>query len=317
MLSRVANSVYWMSRYIERAENVARCLDVVQHLVLDLPGETGNQWSALIQASGDDADFSARYGKANEDSVERFLVFDHDNPNSIVSCLGNARENARRVREIISSEMWEQVNRSYHMIREAEKANRLASDPASFFAHFKKACHLFAGIADATMTHNDAWLFMQMGRLMERADKTSRILDAKYYMLLPRVSDVGSAYDDIQWAALLKSTSALEMYRKRHHRIDPKNVAEFLLLDREFPRSIRFSVTAVDSANQRLSGGTSATFANPAGQRLGRLRADLDYTSIEEVLTGGLHEYLDGLQMQLNDAGAAIHESYFGIRASA
>lgn len=313
MLSRVANSIYWMSRYIERAENIARFVDVVRHLVLDLPDQVTNQWESLIEATGDREAFEQRYGQATEANVIRFLTFDRENPNSICSCLWSARENARSVRETISSEMWEQINRSYLMVKDPQANDRVDDDPAAFFSHLKKACHLFVGLTDTTMTHGEGWHFGRMGRLIERADKTSRMIDVKYFVLLPRVDYVGSPYDSLQWAALLKSLSAFEMYRKRYHQIIPKHVAEFLILDRQFPRSMRYSVIKAEESLHVITGSPSATFSNLAEQRVGRLRAELDYADIQETLDAGLHEYLDGFQIKLNDFGSAVFKTFFDL----
>lgn len=313
MLSRVADTIYWMNRYIERAENTSRFVDVVRHLVLDLPDEVGNQWDSLIMATGDDEVFKERYGNANETNVIHFLTFDRENPNSIISCLWAARENARSVREVISSEMWEQINRSYLMIKDANSVRRVENDPAEFFSEFKKACHLFLGVTDATMTHGEGWHFGRMGRLIERADMTSRMIDVKYFVLLPRVDYVGSPYDSLQWTALLKSLSAFEMYRKRFHHITPKHVAEFLLLDRQFPRSIHYCLIKAEESLHTITGTPAATFSNLAEQRIGRLRAEMDYAEIQEILDSGLHEYFDAFQLKLNEFGESIHKTFCAI----
>ncbi len=313
MLSRVAESIYWMSRYMERAENLARFIDVIHHLVLDLPDDSTNQWESLLAATGDEQTFAVRYEVADANSVTRFLTFDLDNPNSIYSCLCRARENARSVRETISSEMWEQLNRSFLMVRDALASNRLADDPSAFFSHFKKACHLFLGITDTTMTHGEGWHFSRLGRLMERADKTSRILDVKYFMLLPRVDYVGSPYDNLQWGAMLKCLSAFEMYRKQFHHITPTHVVEFLMLDAQFPRSIRYCLIRAEASLHAITGSPANTFANAAEKRLGRLRADLDFVTIDEVFQVGLHEYLDRFQMRLNDVGESVFETFFAL----
>jgi A predicted alpha-helical domain with a conserved ER motif. len=197
LLSRVAESVYWMARYIERAENVARFAGVNLHLILDLPGERANQWQALVEASGDAHVFEERYGEATPDNVTRFLTFDRENPNSIVSCLAAARENARSVRDTISSEMWEQANSMYLRVTHGSGTGR-ADSLADFFSEVRMACHLFHGITDGTMSHNEAWHFMRVGRKLERADKTTRILDVKYFLLLPSLKEIGTPYDDLQ-----------------------------------------------------------------------------------------------------------------------
>ena len=218
MLARVADSIYWMSRYVERAENVARFIEVNLNLMLDLPAGSAQQWQPLVATTGDAEEFAKRYDTATQQNVIQFLTFDEENVNSIRSCLRVARENARSVREIISSEMWEHLNEFYLRVNSAEAGSR--TDPQDLLRSIKRSGHLFTGVTDATMTHNESWHFCQLGCMLERADKTSRILDVKYFLLLPTAADVGTTSDDIQWAAVLRSASAFEMYRKmsRAHR---------------------------------------------------------------------------------------------------
>ncbi len=314
MLSRVADAIYWLNRYVERAENIARVIDVNLHLLLDMPGDAAAQWAPMVHTTGDWDLFSERYGTPSRDHVVAFLTFDGANPNSIASCLRQARENARSVREIISSEMWEQVNTFYLMVRDAEAERRVLEAPHDFFTAIKMASHLFGGIADATMSHGEAWHFGRLGRLLERADKTSRILDVKYFILLPAVQDVGTPFDDIQWASVLKSASAFEMYRKRHGRLSPERVADFLILDREFPRAMHYCIIKAEESLHTISGSPSGTFQNPAEQRLGRLRSELDYAQIDEIIHAGLHEFLDGFQARLDRVGDGIFETFFALR---
>lgn len=315
MLSRVADSIFWMSRYIERAENVARFIDVNCHMILDLPVGSAEQWEPLIITSGDQERFAAGYGTAaTQENVIRFLAFDAGNPNSIVSCLRAARENARSVREIISSEMWEQVNTFYLMATAPGAARRAGEAPHEFFTEIKSASHLFTGLTETTMSHGEAWHFCRLGRLLERADKTTRLLDVKYFILLPRHTDVGSPFDDIQWSAVLRSASAFEMYRKRHGRIAPDRIVEFLLLDREFPRAVHSCLNIAEESLHATSGTPVGTFRNPAEQRLGQLRSELGYARVEDILEHGLHEFLDGLQVKLNAVGDAIFETFFALR---
>ena len=314
MLSRVADSIYWLSSYIERAENVARFIDVNLHLMLDLPTGTSEQWEPLVQTTGDVPLFAERYGAATQEHVVAFLTFDAHNPNSILSCLRMARENARSVRQSISSEMWEQVNRFYLMVSAAAGDGRLTQAPHEVLTEIKMASHLFVGITDATMSHGEGWHFGRLGRLLERADKTSRILDVKYFILLPAAADVGTPFDDIQWAAVLKSASAFEMYRKRHGRLSPDRVADFLILDREFPRAMHDCVAKAGESLHAISGTPPGTFQNLAEQHLGRLRSEFDYARIEEIIAGGLHEFLDTFQLRLNRVGDAIQETFFAMR---
>lgn len=310
MLSRVADSIYWMSRYVERAENVARFVDVTLHLLLDLPGGAAQQWQPLVDTTGDQEEFAKRHGTATEDNVIHFLTFDTDNPNSIVSCLRAARENARSIREVISSEMWEQINQFYLMVNAAPNNGRF-HETHDMFDQVKLSSHLFAGVTDATLTHGEAWHFSQLGRMLERADKTSRILDVKYYMLLPSVADVGSPIDDIQWAAVLRSASAFEMYRKKYGRIAPNRVVEFLLLDAEFPRAINKCLNDVRLSLHAISGTPHGMFHNPPEQLLGELCSELAFANVDDIITQGLHEYLDALQTKMNRVSVGIYETFF------
>jgi uncharacterized alpha-E superfamily protein len=313
MLSRVADSIYWMNRYVERAENVARFVDVNLNLLLDAPLGVRQQWAPLVVTTGDQDAFKERYGEATAENVLRFLTFDREYSNSIISCLQAARENARSVREVISSEMWEQVNAFYIMVKEAADAGSI-NDLHIFFPEVRMASHLFAGVMEATMAHTEGWHFGQLGRLLERADKTARILDVKYYILLPSLSDVGSPLDDLQWIALLKSASAYEMYRKCQYRITPTGVTEFLILNRDFPRSILFCLLRAERSLHHISGTPQGLWHTDSDRTLGRLRSELDYLTIEEISQQGLHEFLDNLQQRLNDVGATIFADFFDLQ---
>jgi uncharacterized alpha-E superfamily protein len=299
LLSRVADSVYWMGRYMERAENVARFIGVNLSLQLDLPLDPAQQWQPLIDTSGDTELFQKRYGRATQDNVVQFLAYDAENPNSIYSCLIAARENARSVRETISSEMWAQVNSMYLQFQ----SQREMPDPEwlpEVFHGIRLGCHLFQGLTDATMTHNEAWHFVRLGRKMERADKTSRILDVKYFMLLPSLSDVGTPFDDIQWSAVLRSVSGFEMYRKKYGRVTPRDIVEFLVLDREFPRSIHYCIRSADESLHAITGVPMGSYRYPSEQYMGLLRSELDFTSVDSIIRAGLHESLDALQVKMN-----------------
>ncbi len=310
LLSRAAEAVYWMARYIERAENVARFIDVNLHLQLDLPLEPAHQWQPLIDTSGDAEVYRERYGKARKAIVIKFLVWDTSNLNSISSCLRAARENARSVREIISSEMWEQVNSMYLRIQ-SQRALQDSERLAEILRGIRLGCHMFEGITDSTMSYNEAWHFLRLGRQLERADKTSRILDVKYFMLLPSVNAIGSPYDDIHWSAVLKSVSGFEMYRKRHGRITPRSIVDFLVLDREFPRAIRHCLRASDESLHAITGIPMGSCHYPSERSIAPLRAELDYISVEKIIGQGLHEYLDGLQARMNSIDDSLRLDFF------
>jgi len=314
LLSRVADSVYWMARYIERAENVARFIGVNLNLQIDLPLAPSQQWQPLIETSGDAETFKERFGLATQARVIEWLAYDSQNLSSIVSCLRFARENARSVRETISSEMWTQVNSMYLQIQ----TQRSLPEPERMldaFREIRMGCHLFEGVTDATMSHNEAWHFMRLGRMLERADKTSRILDVKYFMLLPSIRDVGTPYDDIHWSAVLKSVSGFEMYRKKYGRITPSDVVDFLVMDNEFPRAVRFCIKSASESLQSITGTPIGAFRYRSEQLMGQLRAELDFTSVDTVLRSGLHEYLDRLQLKMNGIDEGLRDD-FAVRTT-
>jgi len=313
LLSRVADSVYWMGRYIERAENVARFIDVNQNLMIDLPHGFGQQWQPIVDTTGDRAAFLERYDTATQANVVQFLAFDTENPNSIYSCVLSARENARSVRETISSEMWEQINSLYLLIA-GESRKQLDEGLPEFCRQVRMACHMFQGISHSTMSHNEAWHFIRLGTSLERADRTTRILDVKYFILLPLLSDVGTPYDDIQWGAVLKSVSGFEMYRKCFGRITPERVVAFLLLDGEFPRALRYCIGLADNSLHSITGIRLGNFSCGAEQKLGLLRSELDYAQVEPILQSGLHEFFDALQLKMNTIDECVRGDFFAQR---
>src|SRR5450432_3082816 len=313
MLSRVADSLYWMSRYIERAENGARLLDVNLQLLLDIGNEAEamQHWAPVIASLEETELFGSLYEKADGKSVTEFVTMQKENPNSIFSCLSQARENARTTREQISSEMWEQINRLYLFVKSDAAKKLVRTSPYEFFKRVIAGSHLFQGITDATMTHGEGWDFIRIGTLLERADSSSRILDVKYHILLPTGEDVGGNVDTIQWMAVLKSCSALEAYCKLYvSQVAPWKVAEFLITHPEFPRSIRHCVDSLDRTLHRISGVDESRYANEAERLSGPLRSDLDYVTIGEIFEIGLHEYLTAIQERLVEVSNAMYASY-------
>lgn len=313
MLSRVAESLFWMSRYVERAENVARFIDVNLNLMLDASEANDSQWESLVYTTGDQETFYERYERADQESVIRFLTFDRENPNSILSCLSSARENARVSRDMISSQMWEYMNRFYLMVRDTQHDMHVIKTPYSFFDRIRRSGYTLEGVNMTTMSQNEAWHFSRLGQMIERADKTSRILDVKYYLLLPRVTDVGTSIDLRQWTTLLKSVGAIEMYRRAHGRLSPRSVVEFLLLDRQFPRSVHYCVEQAEASLLAAQGGEGTGYRSRSEQLLGRLRSDFAYTDIEEMMNRGLHEAIDDLQVKLNTVGEAVQQQFFAV----
>jgi uncharacterized alpha-E superfamily protein len=312
MLSRVADAIYWMSRYLERAGNIARFLDVNWHLTLDTPGVRAEQWAPLVRTMGDWEAFTEQGFAPSRNDVIRFLAFDAQSPNSIYACLSRARDNARTIREIIPTEMWEQLNMFYHMVREAaENSEAVLDNPYRFCEAVKLRDLTISGIAGDAMSHDEAWDFFRLGLLLERADKTSRMLDVKYFILLPHPSDVGSNLDYVQWAALLKAISALEAYRRSHGRIQPDRIVEFLLLDHHFPRSVLCCLVAAQECMHAITGTAMGYFCNPAEKRLGRLCGDLAYSGVDEIIARGLHEFTDDLQTRMNHVDEAVFATFF------
>jgi uncharacterized alpha-E superfamily protein len=225
-----------------------------------------------------------------------------------------ARENARSVRETISSEMWEQINTLYLLITsESRRAN--PSSLPDFCRSVRMACHLFQGITEVTMSHNEPWHFIRLGSTLERADKTTRLLDVKYFILLPSVADVGTPYDDIQWTAVLQSVGGFEMYRKCFGRISPDRIVEFLLLDGEFPRALRYCIGLADQSLHAITGTHRGGFSCAAEQRMGLLRSELDFTHVDSILSGGLHEFFDALQLRMNTIDECIRGDFFSQQA--
>lgn len=311
MLSRVAEAMYWMTRYVERAENYARFMDVSFNLTLELPPHLSEQWQPLVVTTGDWDLYKMMNKTIDKQKVIYFLSFDPKNPSSIYNCIINARENARSIRPEITKELWEQINYLYYFVKNGlNKKVWQKKDPRLFFDEIKKGIQLFWGIIDATISRNEAWHFGRIGKLLERADKTSRILDVKYHMLLPSASDVGTPVDIIQWAALLKSVSAYDMYRKNNGKLTPSGIASFLILDKEFPRSILRCINHAATSLKMIS-GSGYGYANDAEKEIGILESQLEYADIHDIIRGGMHEYLDNLQIKLNKISSAIFESFF------
>lgn len=309
MLSRVANSVYWMFRYLERAQNIARFINADFDQFLDNRDHHGNLWMSLVAVTGDQEAFEERHPSPSRDAIIHFLTLDDEYQSSVYSCVLQARENARSIREIISSEMWEALNSLYLTVR-AQARSGVPADPFSFCRQVIDGCYLFIGLFYSTMNRGEAWHFGRLGMLLERADKTSRILDVKYFILLPDPSWVGSTYDNTQWAALLKAVSGLEMYRKIHRRLSPGDVAEFLLFDADFPRSALHCVREAEESLRVLAGGRQLA----ALESMALLRGGLENGSARNVLSAGLHDELDRLQTRLNKVDDDVFTAFFATK---
>jgi uncharacterized alpha-E superfamily protein len=303
-----------MSRYIERAENIARLLEVNLQMLLDFQSlddsSTTEHWSSILASSGDEELFEKHYKSADSRSVTEFFAFDLRNPSSILSCVYASRENARMIRDQISLEMWETINELYLFLKARNTADVWAAGPNEFFQHIKMVSHLFQGLTASTYSRNEGWEFLQFGKYLERADKTTRILDVKYHILLPSATDVGGALDTAQWQAVLRSASALEAYRRFYVReILAWKAAEFLIFSDSFPRSLYYCVAQVDDFLRRILGETGARPRSETARASKRLLADLQSLTIKEVLDEGLHEFLMEAQKSLEKISEGVVQS--------
>lgn len=312
MLSRVADSIYWMQRYRERAENISRLIDVNLFLTIDAPGDELQQWEPIVRTTGDYGLFASLYDKPTKTSVLEFLTFDERNPNSILNCVHRSRENARSIREAITSEMWNELNLLYLYVRGASRSERRETQELfEFYNQIRRSCQLFTGIMDTTLSHDEGWHFGRIGNLIERSDQSSRILDVKYFILLPSVEHVGTAYDDILWAALLKSVSGLDVYRKSWHEIHHAHVIDFIVLDPEFPRSIHSCLRRARESLLKLNSAGADGPKDPPLGHVEQLCKQLESTTVYDIVKQGLHEFLDTMQFRIAEINNSMYTAYF------
>ena len=252
-----------------------------------------------------------RYGEPTRSDALKFLLFDAENPNSILSCISNARECARTVREVLPSSIWEQLNRFYMLVVKTSETAEALEQPYDFCESVRTASQLLTGIGISSLLHDEAWSFIQMGQYLERSDKTSRIVDVQYFLLLPKAEDVGSSIDIVRWSSLLKSADALDMYRRTHGRIVPEKVAQFLILNPIFPRSIRFCVNRFQKclSDMRLGDKDREDFATEKLTR--QLCYRLNTVTIAEIIDQGMHAFIDQFQGAINAIGSVVHSDFF------
>jgi uncharacterized alpha-E superfamily protein len=311
MISRVAEHCFWMSRYLERAESTARILEVNQALVLDFHVPTGQQWTPLLIISG----VGGMCEQADGQSVQNFLTWDEDNPISIARSLAAVRENARIIREVISTDMWERINYYYLWMHSPVARNLFDDNRSEFYNQIKRINQLVLGIAEGTMSHGETWEFYLLGKYLERSSQTARILDVKYHLLLPRLEDVGTPVDNAHWTAILKSCSAYEPFLKQRLLGDPgHSVADFLIFDRLFPRSVRFCLNQCRVRAHAISGRPMAQPGNEVEHALDSLLRWLNLIKIDDFVRAGLHEELTRVIGRIHEIGDAIHRTYFDVR---
>ena len=313
MLSRVANSLYWMVRYIERADSLSRLIEVNGQLLLDherLDSERLRAfWKPIILSTGDETLFAEFYSESGSAEVIRFLTSDRRNPNSILSSIAQARENARMVRDQLSEELWEELNALYLFINSRDGESLLSGDPTRFYETIRRATFTFHGIAAASIARSEAWEFMDLGRHLERADKITRFLDITSF--LPQGDAPVNGAVTFHWTAILRSCGALGAFRAEH-RGEPsaESVVRFLMFSPEFPRAVRFCVDRIDRNLHHISGAPRGPYSNEAERLSGRLLSELSYGSTEEIMKKGLHLYLDELQERLNSIAAELFRTY-------
>jgi uncharacterized alpha-E superfamily protein len=311
LLARYADCIFWLARYVERAENLARILDVNETFSRDSRG--GQNWRSIVQLNSDEERFFATHDAASGHTVVNFYVIDADNPTSIVSAIRFARENARTLRPLISTEMWVQLNVFYNWLAGLHAADLAPANLAALFAEIKEACQTHTGITEGTFFRDQGWYFYQIGRYIERADQTTRLLDIKYHLLLPSLSDVGSSIDVSQWNALLRSAAGYHAYRRLHAAsTTPARVAGFLLLNTAFPRSVHHCVGEVGRLLGEVKSRYSLRRGNDAAEELDRLQVLLGTLNISMILREGLHEFLDSIQAQLMAITRELSVAFFG-----
>ncbi|HMD17044.1 MAG TPA: alpha-E domain-containing protein [Terriglobales bacterium] len=318
MLSRVADSLYWMSRYLERAEHTARLIDVDFQLRLDQSPEAGSgRWWRLLEVLQAPR---PEDGKIDVTTLTHILTLDKNNSSSIISCVAAARENLRQVREQCSTEMWEQLNRLYLQVNSTTASEAWLLHSYVFFRAVREGAHLFQGVTDSTMSHGEGWQYIQLGRFVERTDAVARLIGAYLSRLRYSVdhSSIDHSIDQtveseeyLEWVGLLKSCAAFEAYCKKHTaELRPLRVAEFLLLNPEFPHSVRFSVDKVHAALRAIAELTERKAEQPV-RLAGRLRATLSFSQIDEVMASGAQAYVQSVRQQCSQAHTAIHQIYF------
>jgi uncharacterized alpha-E superfamily protein len=312
MLSRIADAMFWLARYIERAEDTARILDVNYYTLIEQSGQQERlRWDPLVAMAGEENLFRSCYREATANTVFEFLAFRPDNPSSIVQCIAKARENARTIRDRISREMWEDINGLYHAISRFDPVEEAAVGPHRFCDAVKFGSHRFHGVTDATLPHDEGWQFLRIGWSLERAEMTARLVDEQYQNLHEGQGATG-ARDHRGWMAVLKSVGAYEAYRRRYHSsIEPEQVAEMLILHAQHPRSIRFSTAEVQAALRAISGSGHGSYANEAERLAGKALESLLYDTIGEIFRAGLHPYLTSLSRIFRAIGEDIARTYF------
>ncbi len=310
LLSRHAESIYWMARYVERAENLARLLDVNETFSRNALGD--QNWAAVLEIFDDGELFAKLRGAPTNEAVIHFYTLDAENPNSIQWQLNAVRENARALRPLISTEMWTQINTFHGRVSGKRRGDVTEAKLSNFCAMVKEGCQLHTGITEGTFVRDEAWYIYEAGRALERADQTTRLLDVKYHLLLPSEADVGSRLDVSQWNALLRSAAGYHAFRRTHpHGMTPALVAAFMLFDRYFARSVRACMVRLVQMLDEMEAAYGIAPTPETHRRLRALIQTLENESIDEVVGQGLHEFLDDIQDELIRVSDEFALSFF------
>ena len=310
MISRVAEHCFWMSRYLERAENTARTLEVNESLLLDFVVPLEQQWNPLLIISG----IHDMPGEPDGETVQNYLTWEMKNPSSVASSLAGARENARIIREVISAEMWERIN-YYHLWMQSDASRELYNrSRTDFYCEIKRINQVIHGVTDGTMSHGEAWEFYLLAKYLERASQTARILDVKYHILLPTPDQVGTPVDSAHWMAILTSCSGYEPFHKKRILGElGMSVADFLVLEPRFPRSVRYCLNRCQRAAHAISGRSITHPGNDVEHHLDSLVRWLNLVKIDDFIRAGLHEELTTVINRIHQVGDMIDRTYFDI----
>lgn len=318
MLARVAEAMFWMSRYVERAEHIARLVLVNSNMLMDLgelaPRMQDEQWMAIFKILRLDHYIESLdiFGNHVGQRVYRLMSFDNTNKNSLLSCLTRARENARSIRENISVEMWETLNTLYWSLLSEDAQLRLDENPQQIFQSVIMGSLLFQGVSDQTLPHGQAWEFVQLAKYLERIDMTCRIIEVKFDVMHSPEPLWESTLRNIQWMAVLRSCASIEAYRRRHvGDLDPTKLAAFLILDDESPRTVRYSVRKAQEAIAGIAAKIHPQEIDAAERILGRLNAQLEYAEMHSLSGANLKEFLGSIQDNVAEAAAAVQKAYF------
>ncbi|CAN5587641.1 alpha-E domain-containing protein [soil metagenome] len=322
MLARDADSMYWMSRYVERAEHIARILLVNSNVLTDVgdltPHLQQKQWQSILtifrlnalEPTDHNGEGPADRSVANQ--IVKYMTFDEENPNSLLNCIARARENARSIRENISAEMWENLNTLYWSIVGEDAPARFEDSPDTYYRSIMTGSMLFQGLTDQTLAHDQRWNFTQLAKYLERIDTTSRVIETKFTILRSAEAMLEAPIRNIHWMAVLRSCCSIEAYRKAYSGdMDPLRVASFLILRRDFPRSIRYAVSKAHDAITNIRRDVNPSAIDSAERVLGRLDAQLEYAEMSEILIEGLPAYLQKLQASIDVAAVEVQKAYF------